>query len=521
MNTGFMKKLGAIAFAMVLLFGALPAWALTATEVAKLLASDGATNDYFGRSVSVYGDTALIGVAWDDDKGSCSGSAYVFIRDETGTWSQQAKLIASDGATNDYFGRSVSVYGDTALIGASSDDDNGSCSGSAYVFIRDETGTWSQQAKLIASDGAAYNWFGFSVSVYGDTALIGSQGDDVKGTDSGSAYVFIRDETGTWSQQAKLTASDGEALDYFGRSVSVYGDTALIGVFYDKYNDKASGSAYVFIRDETGTWSQQAKLTALDRAAFDEFGFSVSVYDDTALIGAHYDDDNGPVSGSAYVFIRDETGSWSQQAKLTASDGASVDAFGVSVSLYDDTALIGAHYDDDNGTDSGSAYVFIRDETGTWSQQAKLTASDAEAGDHFGVSVSVYDDTALIGVRSDDDKGTSSGSAYVFNLTPPDSDGDGVLDESDNCPNIPNPNQSDNDEDGFGDACDNCPDVANPGQEDGDGDGIGSACDNCPLDSNPNQTDSDGDGVGDLCDICIGNDNVDDDSDGMGYDSDN
>ena len=157
-------------------------------EIQKLLASDGTTDDLFGRSVSIYGDTALIGVTGDDDNGDYSGSAYVFTCDGA-SWTQQAKLTSSDGATDDFFGRSVSLYGDTALIGAIGSDDNGDVSGSAYVFTRDGT-SWTQQVKLLASDGAFGDIFGWSVSLYGDTALIGAYGDDDNGDDSGSAYMF-------------------------------------------------------------------------------------------------------------------------------------------------------------------------------------------------------------------------------------------------------------------------------------------------------------------------------------------
>jgi hypothetical protein len=268
------------------------------TEKQKFLASDAAAGDYFGGSVSLDGDTALIGAAWDDDNGISSGSAYVFTR--TGTnWTQQAKLLASDGVTGDYFGVSVSLSGDTALIGADGDDDNGASSGSAYVFTRTGT-TWTQQQKLTASDGVAEDRFAGSVSLAGDTALIGAYRDDDNGVDSGSAYVFTRTGT-TWTQQQKLTASDGVAEDRFAGSVSLAGDTALIGAYRDDDKGVDSGSAYVFTRTGT-TWTQQQKLTASDGVAEDYFGFSVSLAGDTALIGAPLAGNNGV--GSAYVFTR-------------------------------------------------------------------------------------------------------------------------------------------------------------------------------------------------------------------------
>ena len=451
MKTSFIKKTGAIALAMVFffLFAPFSAGALTPIEVDKLVASDGASGDSFGYSVAVDGDTAVIGAVHDDDNGLDSGAAYVFSRID-GIWRQQAKLTASDGAAYDYFGVSVAVDGDTAVIGAYYDDDNGYNSGAVYVFIRSGD-SWVRQAKLTASDGAGWDYFGVSVAVDGDTAVIGAHYDDDNGTDSGSAYVFGRSD-GAWAQQTKLTAPDWAAGSYFGYSVAVDGDTAVIGAYGDYDNGTNSGAAYVFGRSD-GAWAQQTRLTAADGVEFHYFGRSVAVNGDTAIIGALGDSDNGSKSGAAYVFSRSGS-TWVQQAKLTASDGAANDWFGVSVAVDGDTAVIGALYDDDNGSDSGSAYVFSRS-GGTWAQQAKLTAFDGTSGDHFGASVAVDGDTAaVIGALYDDDNGSDSGSAYVFSLAPPDNDEDGVPDAQDNCPDTPNPDQADSDYDTLGDACD-------------------------------------------------------------------
>jgi hypothetical protein len=324
----------------------------------KLTASDAATGDYFGVSVSVSGDAAVIGAYGDNDAGDDTGSAYVFARDAGGTWAEQAKLTASDAGADDHFGRSVSVNGDTAVISAWRDDDGGTNSGAAYVFTRDAGGTWTQQAKLTASDAAADGLFGTWVSVNGDTAVIGALGAGDGGWESGAVYVFTRDAGGTWTEQVKLTASDADHNDHFGYSVSVDGHTAVIGAIGNDDDGRSSGSAYVFTRDAGGTWTEQAKLTASDAAADDLFGWSVSVNGDAAVIGAYGDDDGGDRSGSAYVFTRDAGGTWTEQTKLTASDAASLDYLGGSVSVDGATAVIGAERDDDGGLDSGSAYVY-------------------------------------------------------------------------------------------------------------------------------------------------------------------
>ena len=379
-------------------------------QKAKLTASDGAGNDQFGYSVSASGDTVVVGALGDD---SNKGSAYVFVK-LSGGWSnmtQTAKLTASDGVGVDLFGYSVSVSGDTVVVGASRDD---SQKGSAYVFVK-PSGGWSnmtQTAKLTASDGVGDDYFGYSVSASGDTVVVGASCDD---SQKGSAYVFVK-PSGGWSnmtQTAKLTASDGVGDDYFGHSVSASGDTVVVGASRD---DSLKGSAYVFVKP-SGGWSnmtQTAKLTASDGVGVDFFGISVSVSGDTLVVGACNDDS---YQGSAYVFVK-PSGGWSnmtQTAKLTASDGAADDEFGSSVSVSGDTVVVGASDDD---SDQGSAYVFVKP-SGGWSnmtQTAKLTASDGVGDDYFGSSVSVSGDTVVVGAYGDDDNGSSSGSAYVFDF---------------------------------------------------------------------------------------------------------
>jgi hypothetical protein len=359
--------------------------------------------------------------------------AFADLSDEslTGT-----KLLADDGAEYDEFGKSVSIDGDTMVVGAFGD---GGRRGSAYVFTRatagDLTSGWTQVAKLTASDGAAHDYFGYSVSIDGDTVVIGAYMDNAKGSMSGSVYVFTRDTAGDltsgWTQVAKLTASDGASSDYFGIRVSIDGDTVVVGAFWDDDKGSQSGSAYVFTRDTAGDlasgWTQVAKLTADDGAASDVFGISVSIDGDTVVVGARADDDKGSQSGSAYVFTRDAASDlasgWTHVAKLTADDGAEYDEFGASVSIDGDTMVIGAKFDDDKGSKSGSAYVFTRatasDLASGWTQVAKLTDVDGAADDEFGYSVSIDGNTVVIGARNDDDKGSDSGSAHVFQLALP------------------------------------------------------------------------------------------------------
>lgn len=372
----------------VVLLMAMPSVLLAGTplqeEAQKLLASDGARTDYFGYAVAVDGDTAAIG-------NNSSGSVYVYSRDASGAWSEQAKLLPGDGG----FGMSVAVSGDT-LIGGSFND-------AAYVYTRNTNGVWTEQAKLRASDGAGDS-FGASVTISGDTAVIGAVHDDDRGASSGSAYVYTRDASGVWSEQAKLLARDGAALDAFGRSVSVTGDTAVIGA----PGDDQSGSAYVYTRNARGLWVEQAKLRPSDGAAGDGFGATVALSGNTTIVGSHLSDDSGPNSGSAYVYIRSSSGVWSEQAKLLASDGVAHHAFGFSVAISGDTAVV--------TTDGRPAYVYARDSSGVWTEQSKLLASDR--GDFFGISVAISGATTVIGAYADDENGYDSGSAYVFDPRP-------------------------------------------------------------------------------------------------------
>ena len=371
-------------------------------QAAKLTASDGAANDYFGQSVSLSGGRALVGAPYDNTGNAMTGSAYVFDLNN-GVWSQTAKLVAADGADFDFFGQSVSLSGGRALIGASFDDTGNGMTGSAYVFDLNN-GVWSQTAKLVATDGAAFDYFGTSVSLSGDRVLVGAYGDDDNGSLSGSVYFFEL-SGGSWSQTAKLVAGDGVAGDQFGFSVSVSGDRAVVGARLADDNSIESGAVYVF-DFSGGGWLQTAKLISADGAAGDGFGFSVSLSGDRILGGAPDDDDHGSNSGSAYVFDL-SGGAWQQTAKLTAGPNAQDDEFGTSVSLSGNRAVVGAPWDGDNGVDSGSAYIFDYS-AGVWTRTAKLTAADGTANDGFGISVSVSGDRVLVGNLTD--------SVYVFEL---------------------------------------------------------------------------------------------------------
>ena len=340
--------------------------------------------------------------------------------------STEVKLTAADASAGDAFSSfqpipgpasyALSISGDTVVVGAAGDDDLGLDSGSAYVFVRTGT-TWAQQAKLTASDGDAGDLFGRSVAVSGDTVIVGASHDDDAGLNSGSAYVFVRTGT-TWAQQAKLPAVSRSAQDRFGIHVAVEGDTAVVGATGDDHHAGAfnAGSAYVFVR--TGMiWAQQAKLMAPDAASFSGFGFTVAIDGDTIAIDADGTDHSGLANaGAVYVFVR--SGSfWSFEAKLTANDAAENDFFGFPVSISGDTIAMGACCENPVGPGSatapGAAYVFVRSGT-TWSQQAKLVASDATNQGYMGDGVAVSGDTVIVGADRKDGTFLGQGAVYVF-----------------------------------------------------------------------------------------------------------
>jgi hypothetical protein len=366
-------------------------------NVFKLTASDGTAYDHFGCSVSIDGNVAVIGAADDSDKGTYAGSVYVYQYNGA-DWIETVKLTASDGTAYDEFGISAAIDGDIAVIGAYKDDDNGSNSGAAYVY--QYNGADWNETKLTASDGTINDRFGVSVAIDGNVAVIGAADDSDKGTNAGSAYVYQYNGA-DWNETVKLTASDGTAYDHFGCSVSIDGNVAVIGAADDSDKGTNAGSAYVY-QYNGADWIETVKLTASDGTAYDQFGVSVAIDGNVAVIGAVGKD-------AAYVYGLDGA-VWTQQGKLTASDGAAGDRFGFSVAISGNVAVIGAVDDSDKGTYAGSAYVYQYN--GADWNETKLTASDGVAYDYFGVSVSISGNVAVIGAVGDDD----TGAAYVYKL---------------------------------------------------------------------------------------------------------
>lgn len=445
---------------------------------------------------------------------------------------ERSKLTASDAAAFATFGQAVAIDDETVVVGSPGDDP----SGAAYVFGRDAVGGWRQLAKLTSPSTADNQSFGGSVAIEGSTIVIGA-------SNAASAHVFSGSGS-TWTHQARL-AADEPALG-FGTDVAVSGDTVLVGAPGADGAGQGTGAAYVFARSPNLVWSQRAKLISENPASIGDFGASVALGPETAIVGAPEGPSGlgsepepgsvhvfarvgsewlrsatltsaesvqssafggsvalsgaiaivgSPVSGAppppptppgsshAEVFVRDAAGTWVRQAILRPSDGPQA-LFGFSVALDGETAVVGS------ANDGGGAYVLRRD-AGVWSETQKVTASDSAAGDGFGSAVALTGETLVVGASAKDGPaGSNTGAAYVYSPAETDADGDGVPDQFDNCPTTPNPDQADLDGDGLGNACD----------PDDDADGVNDTTDNCPTVPNPGQADLDRDGVGDACD---------------------
>ena len=428
------------------------------------------SGDFFGKAIAVSGDTVVIGAPGDNSSSSAvngavnenalkAGAAYVYVRSGN-SWVQQAYLKSTSTAAGDRFGSSVAISGDTLVIGAPEKaGSNGAKpkAGAAFVFVRNGS-SWTQQAALTSSSMLSYGQYGQAVAISGDTVLVGQ--DSTYPSEANFADVYLR--TGSvWNRQTTLQVAIVPNENGFGRSLALDGDTAIIGAWAEDgplssgLRPPGEGAAYVFVRSGA-TWTQQARLKASNPGALDYFGWSVAISGETLVVGAYSENGGGtgvnPVStedglnaGAAYVFTRSDT-VWSEQAYLKASNTGANDEFGRSVAIAGDRIVVGAPTEDSSGvgigpasnessSDAGASYVFVR--TGVdWDLQAFLKSSNrnpgnAFGGDAFGGAVAVSDTAILVGAIGEDGGGTginsnpaspvaveSSGAVYVFDNLP-------------------------------------------------------------------------------------------------------
>lgn len=378
----------------------------------KIAPNNLVTNDLFGYAVAISDTTALIGaISPTVVSNGKPGTVYVFTESD-GSWNLTGNFRAGDGTDGDEFGSVIVLDGTTAFIGAPDAEvsaNNTLPHGAVYVF-KESGGTWIQTQKITADDGAYDDLFGTSAAVSGDTLVVGAPGATINpdANHQGAAYIFTNNN-GTWTQQQKLAASNGAEYDLFGKSLAIDGATALIGSPYTNVNGYPGfGTAYIFTK-ANGIWSQKAVLEPNDGMTDDNFSLSLALAGNTALIGAP----SGPAQsepGAVYVFTN-SGGTWLQSQELNASDSTPDDQFGASLALNGDTFVTSApHITVKNNFAQGAVYIFS-DSSGIWKEEQELFASEGKEFDNIGNAVALSKTAALIG---DNEAATSKGVAYVY-----------------------------------------------------------------------------------------------------------
>ena len=385
-------------------------------ENALLLGSDTVAGDHFGIAADISGDAIVVGASVNDALGIDAGAAYIFRWNGT-SWDQEALLHGSDTIAGDYFGNDVAVSGDTIVAGANGDGDNGSDSGSAYVF-RWSGSSWAQEAKLVALDGSTEDAFGSRVALDGDVAVIGAHADDPGQRNAGSAYIFRRNGT-SWGQEAKVFSDHADQNQIFGSAVAVSGDVVVVGAKWHEDYGGDSGAVFVYRWDGLA-WNEEAELFPFDIHPWDWFGSSVGVDGDTIVVGRQEGGGfcgGGP--GAAYIFEWDGA-SWNQTAKLEASDGRRGDRFGWSVDIEGDTVLVGANdwvQCGNAAAEPGRAYLYQWD--GAAWVETKLVSSDGTNEDQFGQAVALSGGFRAVGSPLSDHAGGNAGAVYVYVVPEP------------------------------------------------------------------------------------------------------
>jgi len=488
----------------------------------KLLAEDGDDFDQFGTAVDLDDTVAIVGASGDNDHGWGTGAAYPF-RFDAGRWRQEAKLGPDVPLGGEQFGSAVAIDGQIAVVGAPLDGERGFGAGTAYVFRYDGK-AWQQVAKLLPTDLFGGEQFGASVAIAGETILIGARSDDDNGFGSGSAYVFHL-EGDQWVQQSKILPDDGGPFAFFGWSVALSGGRALVGAWLDDEQGSFAGAAYTFVQSQNG-WIQEAKLTAEggDGAGVADiwFGKSVSLDGGLAVIGSRRMMDKAIVTGLIHVF-RFDGASWQPQIRDPVFSGVDDYRLDTVVAISGEIASVGGAWDESAGDKAGAARVLTVDTDRPDCNRNGLPDDceiDADADGIVACDNCPADPNPAQADDDEDDVGNSCDNCgQQANRDQADGDEDGVGDACDNCPLILNQNQADTDEDSVGDACDPCPLDAEDDadgdsfcadvdrcadfddRKDADRDRMPDLCDNCPLHPNRDQLDCDLDSRGDACEL--------------------
>ncbi len=370
----------------------------------SLFSDPAVASSNFGNDVGISGDYAIIAAYRDD---GYIGAAYIFSKDGSGDWSQLGKIVADDGVAGDIFGNSVAISGDYAIVGASNAGAGYSYAGAAYIFQRDGS-DWNQTAKLVASDTTSSAGFGGSVAISGDFVIVGAKGEDTGGANAGQAYIFQKDGSDVWSETEILVASDVAAGSYFGASVAISGDFAIVGAYKaDPDGDTDAGQAYIFQKDGSDVWSETEVLVASDATAEYQFGYNVDIDGDYAVIGSsplHYTS----YPGSVYIFSKDGSDNWTQAEKIVTSDTPITMRYGYMASISGNYLIVGTYQED-------NVYLYNRNcgGTDTWGLVEKIPNPGSD-GDLFGRSVTIDGDHFLCGAALEDTGGAAAGASYMY-----------------------------------------------------------------------------------------------------------
>ncbi len=420
-----------ISAAWLLLLLLLLSTAAVQGQPVKIVASDGGLEDYFGSAVAIEGDLAVVGCPYDDDGGENSGAAYVYVR-EDGVWTQRAKLTATPPAGGELFGCSVALSGERVIVGAEGNDDAGEDSGAAYIFAR-QAETFVQEARLLPPQSGPDQRFGHAVAIWQDVAMVGLAIDPEKDPYTGSAYVYHFAE-GAWAFEATLAPESTKRPLPLDVSLALNGDVALLGEPYAFEDGRASGVVYVF-RHYGGLWQQETTLKPAEGRVLGQFGSSVAVDQDTIVVGARGSQlrhPDSPVRGAVYVFEYDGT-AWVERQQLALEQY--VTSFGQSVAVRGTTILVGAPDSGALVSHGGAVYVYRRDET-QWIFAETLLPPAASRWDQFGSPLAFDGQSVIAGMIRDDQVAVNAGAAYILDYGAPrtcagDANGDGGVDADD------------------------------------------------------------------------------------------
>lgn len=385
-------------------------------ELQKVNAMDSSIGAGFGWAIDVSSNYAVTGMPSDNEYGTKSGSAYI-LKYNGSEWKNIYKITASDAKAYEMFGRDIAIDRSTVVVTAPGDHDISNTPGTIYIY-NPRGSEMVETARITSPENKNNDHFGRSVAINKNTIVVGATGTDGAGEHSGSAYVYHNNSDNQWINAAKLTAADAKVGDHFGFSSAVHNDVIVVGAPFHNVEHNNNGAAYIFRYDNiTDCWIQEAKLIASDRNPDSFFGSSCSIYDDTIVIGAYRDSVNGTDSGSAYVYQYNVYGNhtWTQETRLTASDGAEYENFGRSVKIQDNLILIGSDHASNAGVSTGAVYEYRNIGNG-WLETNKITASDSADQDRFGKAIGYDKGMLLVGTPNDDDYDEDAGSVYVYDF---------------------------------------------------------------------------------------------------------